>query len=321
MAPVSRGALLLLGLLAAAPATSDTTGPHELLDRMKQAVRQLDYEGRLVVQSADRLDALYIVHRFNQGTEKERVVWLTGEPREIIRSEEAVACLLADRKGQINVGLRPNGHSFSPLRGVSGSQLDASYEIRLMEPGRVAGRDSHQILIRPRDDLRYGYRLFVDQATGLPLKSVMFDGTERAISQVMFVELKVGHSITPIEHDISAMQVARADPHERLTAQRLAPPQWSYPALPAGFRLNVHRRKPVVGSTGQREHFVFSDGLASVSVYVEPSEGSGGLSGVSSLGPAKAVGRVVGSHEIIAVGEVPAKTLDWFANNIVAAAP
>jgi len=322
MARVSRATLVLFGLLVVvSTARSSDFTPHELLDRMNEAVRKLDYEGRFVVQSAERLDALYIVHRVSQGTEKERVVWLTGEPREIIRSDEAVACLLADRKGQIKVGLSPNGGSFSPLRGVSGSQLDASYQMELLEPGRVAGRDSYQILIRPHDDLRYGYRLFVDQATFLPLRSVMFDETQEVVSQVMFIELQIGGTVPPIEHDISAMQIARVDPQDNLMMQRLAPAQWTYPNPPPGFRLDVHRRKPVRGSSGQREHFVFSDGLARVSVYVQPAGKDGGLSGVSSLGPANAVGRLIGSHEVIAVGEVPTKTLNWFTENIVAATP
>ena len=115
------------------------------------------------------------------------------------------------------------------------------------------------------------------------------------------------------------MQVAKADPQDSFTIERFAPPEWAYPELPPGFQLNVHRRKPAVGTSGQREHFIFSDGLASVSVYVQPAGKDAGLSGVSSLGPANAVGRIVGDHEVIAVGEVPAKTLNWFADNIMAA--
>ena len=322
MARVSRAVLALLGILAmVSTARSSTPEPHELLDRMNEAVRQLDYEGRFVVQSADRLDALYIAHRVSQGTEKERVVWLTGKPREIIRSDEAVACLLADRKGKIKVGLPPNGHSFAPLRGVSGSQLDASYHMELLEPGRVAGRESHQILIRPRDDLRYGYLLFIDHETALPLRSVMFDEKQAAVSQVMFIELRTGSGVPPIEHDLSAMQLARLDPQDSLVSDRLSPPGWKYPELPPGFQLNVHRRKPLAGEPGEREHFVFSDGLARVSVYVQPAGDDGGLSGVSTLGPAKAIGRVIGTHEVIAVGEVPIKTLHWFTENIVAVTP
>jgi sigma-E factor negative regulatory protein RseB len=318
MAHGSRAAVFFGSLLLAVAARADTIAPYELLDRMNEAVRLLDYEGRFVVQSADRLDAMYIVHRVIQGVENERVVSLTGKPREIIRSDQAVACRLAGNDVSINVGLRSNGRSFSPLRGVSGKQLDASYHIEMLEPARVAGRDSYQMLIRPRDDLRYGYRLFIDRASALPLHSVMFDESQRPVSQMMFVELRVDRAITPIEHDLSAMQLARADPDDDLPVERFAPPGWTFPELPPGFHLNVHRRKALGKASGEREHFIFSDGLASVSVYVQPAGEGAGLSGVSRLGSAKAVGRILGEHEVIVVGEVPTKTLHWFAQQIQA---
>ena len=89
MARLNRAAIFVSGLLLASTASSDTLTPYELLDRMNEAVRQLDYEGRFVVQTANRLDAMYIVHRVKPGTENERVVGLTGQPPVIIRSGEA----------------------------------------------------------------------------------------------------------------------------------------------------------------------------------------------------------------------------------------
>ena len=320
MSHASRCAAGLGGLLLAATAFSGEITPYQLLDRMNEAVRLLDYEGRFVVQSGDRLDAMYIVHRVKEGAELERVVSLTGRPSEIVRSSEGVACLVPGRGGHINVGLRARGRSFSPLRGVSSDQLDKSYLIEMQEPARVAGREADQVLIQPRDDLRFGYRLFIDRASALPLQSVMFDMQQRIISQMMFTDLRVNQAITPIEHDLSAMQVAKADPSDGPPPERLAPPAWVFSDLPPGFQLNVHRRKFMGLTAGEREHFVFSDGLATVSVYVQPRSGDG-LSGVSKLGASSAVGRPIDDHEVIVVGEVPVKTLDWFAQQIKSTAP
>lgn len=305
-------------LLAAAAAKAGDPTPHQLLDRMNEAVRLLDYEGRFVVQAGDRLDAMYIVHRVDGGTEKERVVSLTGKPREIIRSDQAVACLVPGRDKHIKFGRRAHDRSFSPLRGVSSAQLEQSYRMEMLEPERVAGRDAHQIVIQPRDDLRFGYQLYVDQDSALPLRSVMFDHQRQVLSQMMFVELRIGQSVTPIERDLSAMQVARPDRAEEIPVERLAPPAWVFAELPPGFQLNVHRRRPIAESGGELEHFIFSDGLATVSVYVQPASGGDRLSGASKLGPAKAVGRVLDGHQVIVVGEVPVKTLNWFAQQIEA---
>lgn len=306
---VGAGALawsLVSATLPAAPLS-----PMAILDRMDDAVRQLDYEGRFVVQSGDHLEAMYIVHRVDDGVEKERVVSLTGHPREIIRSDEAVACVLPGGEGQINVGRRPTDRSFSPLHGVSAEQLAQSYRIAVVGSARVAGRDADQLLIEPLDALRYGYRVYVDRASGLPLRSMTLGEHGQALSQMMFVELRTDQPITPIEHDVSAMQRARAGQPAALPADRLAAPSWSFGELPPGFRLNVHRRKLVSG--GVREHFIFSDGLASVSVYVRPADGKA-LSGVSDLGSTKAMGRVIDGHEAVAVGEVPVETLRLFTD-------
>lgn len=317
---VSRAVSLVALVLSTGCAGAAGPSAHELLERMNEAVRMLDYEGRLVVQTGEQMDAMYIVHRMDGGSEKERVVSLTGQPREIIRNDQAVACMVPGRDKPINVGRPAHGRSLSPLRGVSADELARSYTLQVLEPGRVAGRDTHQILVQPHDDLRYGYRLFIDQVTALPLRSVMLDGGGQVVSQMMFVELKAGAAVTtPIERDISAMQMAHAESAESLPAERLSAPAWIFPDLPPGFQLHVHRRRPAAEPGGELEHFIFSDGIATVSVYIQPHTGDNALSGESSLGPARAVGRVLGDHEIIVVGEVPAKTLHRFAQGVQAA--
>lgn len=318
MKRADRLVVIACGLFVAASSipfalAADVLAPHQWLDRMNNAVRQLDYEGRFVVQAGDRLDAMYLVHRVDNGVEKERMVSLTGKPREIIRSDEAVACVLPGRNRHINVGRRSVDRSFTPLSGVSGEQLANSYQMKMVGTERVAGREAQKILIEPRDRLRYGYHLFIDTQSYLPLKSIMLDDEKRTVSQTMFVDLKIGHAITPIEHDLSAMQLARADDSTRAPRERLAQPAWRFGELPPGFQLNAHRRRGARG--GELEHFIFSDGLATLSVYVQPAAGEG-LSGVSRFGASKAVGRVFDGHEVIVVGEVPVDTLRWFSERI-----
>ncbi|MCB1774266.1 MAG: MucB/RseB C-terminal domain-containing protein [Gammaproteobacteria bacterium] len=315
-----RIAATVTGLLLLTTAAAGDIDPRELLDRMNEAVRDLDYEGRFVVQSGSQLDAMYIVHRVDEGAEKERVVSLTGQPREIIRSGEAVACLTPGSDRHINVGRREHGRTVSPLRGVSAEQLERFYRMQLLEPERVAGREAHQLLIEPSDDLRFGYRLFIDKQSDLPLRSMMLDTDRQVVSQMMFTELRVNRGITPIERDLSAMQLARPETDVlQLHYQRLSPPAWTFSDLPAGFHLNAHRRTPLPSSDGVREHFIFTDGLATVSVYVQPADGTATLPGASRLGSANAVGRLVADHEVIAVGEVPTKTLQLFAERLQAA--
>jgi len=318
MGHASRCLAIVATLVLASEAVSDARepNPHVLLDRMNEAVRLLDYEGRFVVQAGDRLDAMHIVHQVDDGSEREWVVSLSGQPREIIRSDHAVACLVSGSDQPINVGRRAHGRSFSPLRSVSGEQLEMSYQIGLLEPGRVAGRQAHKVLIQPRDDLRYGYRLYIDKETSLPLRSIMFDEAQQPVSQMMFVELETGRSDTLIGSDFAKRRTLAAGVPSQVRPQRLAPPAWVFDKLPPGFQLNVHRRRALSGSENELEHFIFSDGLASVSAYIQPDNGQGRLTGESTLGPARAVGRLVEGHQVVVVGEVPVKTLHWFARQV-----
>lgn len=304
----------LLVCLPGLPVAEEGT-PHHWLDRMNDAVRQLDYEGRFVVQIGDHLDAMYLVHRVVDGVEKERLVSLTGDVREVIRSDEAVACLVPGRDKHINVGRRANEQSFSPLRGVSAAQLSRFYRMQTLGSDRVAGRLAVEVLIEPQDDLRFGYRLFLDHDTALPLRSVMIDEQGAVVSQSMFVDLKTDGQITPIEYDISAMQLARASQHPPMSSARLSQPGWLVSSVPPGYQLNVHRRRAV--AEGMREHLVYSDGLATVSVYVQPARGDA-IKGVQMVGAARAIGRLIGDYEVVVIGEVPLKTLQWFAQHIAA---
>jgi sigma-E factor negative regulatory protein RseB len=314
--PVVKTLVAWAAWLAAATVQAADLDPLELLDRMNNAIRSLDYEGRFVVQSGDRLDALYIVHRVTDGNEVERVVSLTGAPREIIRGDTAVACLVPGDNAPINLSRRSQGRSYSPLTSIDGRELVRYYDFNILQQDRVAGRAVHQVEVIPKDALRFGYRLSVDIDTGLPLRTEMIDSSRNILSQMMFTELKVGSDVTPIERDLSALQIAKADPEQWAARDRLAPAAWEIEPAPPGFRLNVHRRRALPDRSGELEHFIFSDGLATVSVYVQPSGDELIEHSVSQHGAANAIGRPLGQHQVIVVGEVPVETLDLFAQSI-----
>jgi sigma-E factor negative regulatory protein RseB len=59
--------------------------------------------------------------------------------------------------------------------------------------------------------------------------------------------------------------------------------------------------------------WVFSDGLASVSLFVEPFDAQRhDQEGEAALGATHSVSRRVGEHWVTAVGEVPVSTLQRF---------
>jgi sigma-E factor negative regulatory protein RseB len=299
--------VLLLGATSFAQASNPAA---DWFERMRDAVHGVNYEGRFVYQVGSQLESLYVVRRVTGNAEFERLVALNGDEKQVIRGDRAVACLV------------PGKHRVSVIEGMVGPPLESSepdveklqrhYAFSLHEGQRVANRRARMIKVEPLDTLRFGYEIYVDVDTALPLRTVMLDTQGVQQSQMMFVDLKTGPDITPIEHDVSALQLAQAD---RITVSAdVSDPSyssWRFEGLPDGFELRSYR------VDGQREHFILSDGLATLSTYLEPADPVNGLNGFSRVGATNAFGTVRANHQITTVGEVPAKTLRLIANAIV----
>lgn len=307
-----KNASKLFGAIAVLLSTAVNASPEAFgwFQRMDNAVRHSDYEGRFVYQVGDQLDAMYVVHRRHADTEFERLISLNGEAKQIIRGDEGVACL-APQKHQISVIGSASRH-ISQYTDTDYQNLSRHYHFAMGPLQRVAGREAQIIEVAPRDKLRFGYRLYLDLRTGLPLRSVMLDVEGNQRSQMMFVSLKADQQITPIEQDLAALALAEPAPEKQLHGLAdKAEPAWQFNNLPAGFQLRQYRH--LAGES--REHFMFTDGLATISLYVEPFDGEP-LSGYSQLGAASLFGVPLFDHQVTVLGEVPLTTLRRLAQSI-----
>jgi sigma-E factor negative regulatory protein RseB len=92
---------------------------------------------------------------------------------------------------------------------------------------------------------------------------------------------------------------------------------WLFPNLPKGFRLSVHAKRPADNRRKEIDHFVFTDGLATFSVYVEKADSRSGLIGESRMGAINVYGTQLNEYHVTAVGEVPLQTVRELAQGIV----
>lgn len=303
-------ALLLLGLLLEAQASSRV---EDWLERMSEAMRQLNYEGELIYQHGNGLEVLQLVHTVQDGHERERLTALNGVPREIIRDHESVRCVLSGSRA-VSVDKRGIGPSFPSLSPMSLNELSAVYQLRFVDDQRVAGREAKGIDIAPRDGLRYGYRLYLDQEHHLPLKQVMLDEQGQRVAQILYSRLRIDPDIpheasTPSILSKDFAQVQQPSPSE---GQASGPRHWGFRQLPKGFQVSLSDlRRDEAGEPV--EHLVISDGLATVSLYIEKSRPGAGLEGGSRMGAMSAYGRRVGDARVTVVGEVPAATVRLIA--------
>lgn len=292
--------------IPAGPALADES-PSSLYDRMRAAVQQVDYEGRFVHQVGDQLDAMYVVHRVQNGRKLERLVALDGAPKQVIRGAMAVACL-DSQQHKISVVGADSKLGETPVVGTE--ELSRFYHFELGDEYRVAGRQARELLIRPRDDLRFGYRIALDRQTDLPLHSIMLDEAQRVRSQTLFVDLKTGDQVTPIERDLSALKMTEMPVDEAVIpgiSDTEKNPEIHLRALPPGFRL-IDLRSP----QPEVRHLLLTDGIASVSLYVEPLDEQA-LEGYSSAGSTEIYATRRHGLQVIVVGEVPRKTLELIA--------
>jgi sigma-E factor negative regulatory protein RseB len=279
-----------------------------VLERMADAMRRVEYEGTLVYLHGHHLTTLRIAHRIDGGESRESLLALNGPIRAVARNQRGLTCVLPDAS-PISVKPAPGDGGVLRRAPPNPTRLAPYYLIHPLGQSRVAGRDTDVIGIIPRDNLRYGYRFYVDQATGLPLKTDLMDQAATPIEQVMFTELTVvDPALSPVP-DAAAEGRTEAPAAPAAASERGLPDaeresRWAFSQLPPGFRVVAHEN-----SDAATEHLMVSDGLASVSVYVEADTGPG-LRGATRMGAVHAAGRLVDGHQVTAVGEVPAATLD-----------
>jgi len=294
--------LAALGAQAAARDPIDRVS--ELLERMAEALRALNYEGTLVYLHDNQLETLHLVHRVEGGRVQERLVSLSGPVRALTREPGRVTCVLPDGH-PISVEQPSAGVSLLDAEGIVPARLGEHYRVLLLGEARVAGRDTEVVGIIPRDALRYGYRFHIDRDTALPLKSDLVDHAGQALEQLMFTSLTLhpGDGSRPEGLERTA---PRDTPIAREQSSLLA---WRFENLPEGFELVMRKEIPGAQGEGELEHFLFTDRLSAFSIYVEPDV-SDGLVGSSRIGSVHAAGRQIAGYQVTAVGEVPAATVE-----------
>ena len=304
-----------LGLIAFQTLAQDA---QTWLDRMSRAVEDLSYEGTFVHLIGGEAETLQIVHLNDNGRVSERIVSMDGVGREIIRHEDEVLCILPDRQIVLMEERRDVSPLVSALPNYS-EDLQQHYDFSLLSTARVVERETQIVTIRPRDEFRYGYILWLDTETAMPLKSQLRDDQGRTVEQVLFTRIQFSDDIplSAVEPTIDAdgFSVIRA-PEATETEEAL---QWRASRLPGGFKLSVATQKPMAGSEYPVEHLVYSDGLATVSVFIEnPNSEPEVAAGFSRVGSSNAFSLSLNGRQVTAIGEVPMRTVETIATSLTA---
>ena len=310
------GALLLAcGGLAQAQAPQTSVEGLSLLRKIYQATEKLSYQGTFVYAQGERTETSRITRVTGPGGDIERLEVLDGMPREIVRTRDSVRCYLPESQ-TVKVDRRNDQRAFPAMLPERISDLARSYTITRGEPLRIAGYDCESVVLTPVDDLRYGYRLWADVSTGMLLKARTFNHKGETVEQFTFTQLAIGN----VPRD--KVKTRHAARNWRVEDAAVAPADlaqagWRVSGALPGFR-KVTEVTRKLGESRPVGQVVYSDGLAAVSVFIEPMAGRAEAirPGLSSLGAFHIFTREVANHIVTVVGEAPAASVQRIANTV-----
>jgi sigma-E factor negative regulatory protein RseB len=305
---------------AAAPTGDGAISINEWLVRMHEAsMKKRSYIGTLVQSSREGMSTARIWHACDGTSQIERIESLTGAPRSSIRKDDKLVTFMPDAK-LARVEKREGasaGTSFSEMFKPGANQIPEFYTVKSQGIERIAGLEADVVQLNPRDGLRYGYRLWTERRSALVLKLQTLDASGAVLEQAAFSDLQLD---APVKADKlkqmmkpgEGWRVEQAD----IVKTTASAEGWSLKAAVPGFKsVSCQKRGSASAATSDDTlQWVFSDGLATVSLFVENFDKTRHTQeGLVSAGATHSLFRRINDFFLTAVGEVPPQTLRSFA--------
>jgi len=307
---------VLFSMLISLPVMADPA--MDWVQKMSSAMRNLNYRGNFVYLHDNQLESMRISHYKDVSGEKERLISLNGEAREVIRDNQNLTCIWPSSRKVVVDFSRKN--TFSPIFIPEDiARLEKFYDMKMLDNDRVAGMSTVVVHIDPRDKYRYGMKFWINDQNGLMMKSSLINEDGKVVEEVMFTSLKlfdgdeklVIDTMPKIDENFTLVRYHSGDSSKSFAADNA----WQLADTPGGFwRESVLKRK-IPGTDHFVQQMVYTDGLASLSIFIEKktSLSSGGM---SSMGAVNAFIRILNDYSVTAIGEVPAITVKQLAESV-----
>ncbi len=288
------------------------------LMRMHEASRLRSYIGTFVVSSNNgSMSSARIWHACEGDLQVERVESLTGAPRSVFRRNEEVVTFLPESRvvrteKRESLGLFPN------LIKSSDTSIPEFYVARRIGADRVAGFEADVVQLAPKDNLRFGYRIWSEKKSGLVVKLQTVDGEGNVLEQAAFSELAMDAPV-PIDKLSRMMSATDGWRVEKIEVVKTAAEAegWQLRTAVPGFKPTSCYKRPGSGAPDGTMQWIFSDGLAAVSLFVEAYDRQRHTQeGLFSSGATQTLTRRIQDWWLTAVGEVPPPTLKAFAQSL-----
>ena len=314
-------ALITIAIFSQVLAQSNRSGaspdPAELIREMTSSIEKLSYEGTFVYLADGQVETLRIKHVNVNGKTNEYLTSLNGEAREVFRDGSIVTCIWPTSQMTINLKSKKQNlenNFYSTLQGSDNYQFITSPD------DRVAGRDTYVINVKSKDNYRYSYKFWIDRDTKMLLRSISLDDNDRPVEQVMFTDIRFSDDIVieDVNTKVAHLNYANQDYQDATDLSKTDRSPVRFEGLPVGYTKVDESIQPKTADNGPVHHISLSDGVASVSVFVELDYTSTELVsvGLSTLGGIAAYSRKLGAAYATVIGEVPIETVRKIAQAV-----
>ena len=315
---IRRGpAIVLATCLAGAPAVGIADDGPAWLERMSRTLDTASYVGEFHLEGRGYAERMHIVHCVRDGRVSERLVSLSGTGRELVRDGDEVTAYLPDKRLAVIERRRERDGLLGVLPRY-GAELEQWYEVRLeTRTPELNGRPAAVVTVRPRDGYRFGHRLWIDEATAMPVRTELLDASGAVVERLRFTRLELRNNIpeSSLQPGVDKSQFRWVRQAAHSTDEAAA---WAIRQPPPGFRMSASSVRDIAGVPSPVSQLVLSDGLASVSVFIHaPAAGQQPTEGTGRAGAASTFSAVVEGQQVTAVGEVPPQTLKAIVSSIV----
>jgi len=323
----------IIALLSLVSANSLADDLFDMLKQMSEAGQNQNYHGTFILRKSADLSSLRVTHGVDEQGVWERMESLNGESKQILRHNNRVFSVYPARQ-LVTVRHTSDQQSLHPQLPENIDQLKLFYSMTRLADDRIANHPTLVVDLLPKDEYRYGYRYWIDKNTGMLLRCDLLTDSDEVAEQMMFTSLEYvdgtsSHGFDLQQFDRFTQQVIGKSKSDSTKNSKT---DWKVRQLPKGFMLmqNTMRYSKPTGLMSSKndkgeanplpdlQHLVYSDGLASVSVFIEKNKGNGShLQGASSMGSVNAFGHTLDKYAITVVGAVPEKTVQLIAQTAV----
>jgi sigma-E factor negative regulatory protein RseB len=290
-----------------------------LLKKIQTAAQKLNYSGTFVYQEASQIRTSRITHVLDGKNELQKLEILDGRKREYTKSNEEISCYVPETK-TVLIEKRGSQDEFPAIFGANPTELDAHYQVKKLDTDRVAGFECQVLLLEPKDNFRYGYKLWAEKNTGLLLRVQTLNERSEVVEQISFSQLKIGDidrsKVKSSFGDTSGWRVENASVNDSPVTN------WQVKWVPPGFKKTRELRRQLsdgnnsaAGQVREVSQIVYSDGLAAISVFIEnftPQR----VERMQQQGAMNIMGKRQGDYWLTVVGEVPSAAIKQLANSI-----